>query len=245
VIYLATATITPLLERTLTAALERTTDPRTYRLMVMRGAGGHGEKLDRAMAWLPADAEWFGTLDDDTAPLMGGWLPWLVRAITAQGTVWGGMGATLWGTPHPCCALYRVKWLRELGASFRPYTDVAGQYYDTGAGFVGYGHDTASPPPPPVLTAMVPPAQRPWWLRTVGDTVMAGPEGQIAVAHLGGGTIGSTNRRIPPWLWALLVRRAVDGAPARPPTRLIVDEPGPTRRVTVRQRVRAVIGRWR
>lgn len=232
-IYLATATITPLLERTLTYALARTVPPDMYRLIVVRGAGSHGWKLDAALNWLPADALWFGTLDDDVAPLASGWLHHLLRQIGER--QWGSMDVTLLGTPHPVCALYRVAWLRAMGATFRPFVDVAGVHHDVGAGF---GLTEPSYLAPPMARSALP-----VWLRHVGGPVMAGADGRPAVAHLGGGTIGNTSWRMPTWLWALCVRSHLGALPAQLPTRIIVDSPGSVRPRTARARLRAAVGR--
>ena len=235
-IYLATATITPLLERTLTAALARTTAPTTYRLIVLRGPGSHGGKLDAALRRLPQDAEWFGTLDDDAAPLAPGWLPWMLGRIEAMGAPWGGIGRTLTGTPHPACALYRVDWLRTKDASFQPYVALDNSYRDVGAGF-GIGT-------PAFIAETLPRAARPWWLRQNEYGAMASEDGRLMLAHIGGGTIGATTWRIPNWLWAVEVRRYLAPYAAAPPSRIIyAPQPGPRRGWSLRRCVREVTGR--
>ena len=119
-VYIAIPTITPRLARCAVDAVERTT-PEPHRIIVVEG-GTHGDNLDYAFSKLPADAEWFMTMDDDAAPLRVGWLSWLLGK--AGHHPWASFWRNARRLPHPLGTLYRVSWLRSLPhATFRSMDD--------------------------------------------------------------------------------------------------------------------------
>ena len=185
----AIPSVTPFLAETARASVLAMT-PDAY-VQIVYGPQPHGDKLDWALTCLSADAEWFFTLDDDAAVLSPTWFDWLRARMGAAPCA--GFDATLTGRPGPMGALYHVPWLRALGASFQcqlPNWDVAG-----GIG-IGSPAFIADPMPDP-----------PWWLR--GCRAVADEQGRLLWAHLGGGTIGATNWRLPRRLWPRMIRRAL------------------------------------
>ena len=192
-IVIGTASITPRLERCLVTAVLRTADL-PYRIIVDRGAGTHGAKLDRILKELPAATTWFCTFDDDAAPMQYGWMSWLLAQIGPL--QWGGFWHTRSGTPHPMGAMYRVSWLRDSGASFEP--DMP--RYDVGEGF-GIGE-------PAFIATPAARSVRPWWLSRADVAIDS--DGYIVYAHIGGGTIGHTSPRIPNILWPWCVQRFIN-----------------------------------
>jgi len=158
-----------------------------------RGSYAEGRKRDVTIQALPANAEWLFMMHDDSAPLALDWYEWLRERI-GDGVCGGFLSTWASGLPHPSGALYRVAWLRDTGAIFTPHDG-----YDVGNGL-------ATPPTPPFIAQTVGPV--PWWLRQ--SDVAQDETGRLLYAHLGGGTIGATSRRLPWWAWPYLVHRHLD-----------------------------------
>ena len=142
------------------------------------GAVANGIKLNAVLAKLPDNAEWFFAMHNDAAPLAPGWLPWLRTHMGDTPTI-------SFTSSRSVGALYNVPWLRRWRATF-----------------------AASPNPGDAIPPgglIIPRSPTPWWLH--GGEGCRDEAGQLIYAHLGGGTIGATNRRMPWWLWPAFVRR--------------------------------------
>jgi hypothetical protein len=160
-----------------------------------RGSYANGRKLDAVLAALPSDAGWLFAMHDDAAPLRPGWYEWLRERMGHR--MMGGFHPLEGGPlPHPLGALYSVPFLRDTRASFTPTPG-----YDVGRGLVV--------PTSVFLAQAVPIPQRPWWL--LQADVAGDEDGLPLYAHLGGGVIGATSRRLPTWAWPWLVRRYLRG----------------------------------
>ncbi len=187
-IYLAIPSITPRLAECAVEAIARTT-PEPHHVMLDMGPGTHGEKLDRMFATLPADADYFLTMDDDAAPLKIGWLTWMLEKI-------GDLDYMSFGYNMAVGCLYRAAHLRRSHHTFAE-TQNPGDAFGGSVGWT-WGRDFGPPPH--------------WWLRNC--EVYRDDHDDLLFAHLGGGTIGHTWRyqgklypRIPTWLWPIMVRR--------------------------------------
>ncbi len=155
------------------------------------GSYADGRKRDVTLAALPADAEWFFCMHNDSAPLRAGWFDWLVERI-GDGVAGGFLDSWGTGLPHPSGALYRVPWLRDTHASFVPRPG-----FDVGQGLTRpVAGDT-------FIASQA--TARPWWMKNLD--VAEDDTGRLLYAHMGGGTIGATARRFPWWAWPYFVRR--------------------------------------
>lgn len=145
------------------------------------GTVSNGIKLNIVLRSLPDDAEWLFVMHNDAAPLAPAWLPWLrARASLARPVV-------SFTSSRSVGALYDVAWLRHTRATFAA------------------APNPGDAVPVPGGAIIVPRAPVPWWLH--GGEGCRDEAGQMIYAHLGGGTIGATNRRMPWWLWPAFVRR--------------------------------------
>lgn len=126
-------------------------------------------------------------MHDDAAPLFCGWATSLIRLIDLN----NADGITF-GESRSVGGMYRVSILTPK--CFNPLPNPG----DGIKGVIYRIHGTGQ-------GINIPNIHAPWW--TKNGNAFIDSAGKLLYVHLGGGTIGASNLRIPGWLWRYFVRR--------------------------------------